>query len=103
VHLAQLWRHPVKSFQGGPLDASVVEGDGLQFDRAFGLIDCSTRKILTARRNPGLLFGRVHVSTTGRVDRPGPSPRSETKETRDAALSAWLSQEVALIPARDTR
>jgi uncharacterized protein YcbX len=29
VHVAELWRHPVKSLQGEPLDEAVVEDSGL--------------------------------------------------------------------------
>jgi uncharacterized protein YcbX len=110
VHLAQLWRHPVKSFQGELLDTSLVEDDGLQFDRSFGIIDRSTGKILTARRNPTLLFGRAHVSAAGELTVSVPRPGAETAETRefpgmspelDAALSEWLGLEVALMPAKD--
>jgi uncharacterized protein len=110
VHLAQLWRHPVKSFQGEPLDTSFVEDDGLQFDRAFGVIDQSTGKILTARRVPALLFGRAHVSDAGELTVSVPRPGVETEAPReftgtspelDAALSSWLGREVALVPAED--
>jgi uncharacterized protein len=110
VHLAQLWRHPVKSFQGGMLDTSLVEADGLQFDRAFGVIDLSTGKILTARRNPRLLFGRAHVSSLGELTVAVPNPAGEPESASefiglspglDAALSAWLELDVALVPAKD--
>jgi uncharacterized protein len=110
VHLAQLWRHPVKSFQGESLDTSLVEGDGLQFDRAFGIIDQSSGKILTARREPALLFGRAYVSALGELTVSVPRPEPESGQSRefigsspelDAALSAWLGREVALMPAKD--
>ena len=110
MHLAQLWRHPVKSFQGEMLDASLVEGDGLQFDRAFGVIDRATGKILTARRSPGLLFGRAQVSSVGEltVSIPGPGGNPEggrefigLSPGLDAALSEWLGRDVALMPAKD--
>jgi uncharacterized protein len=110
VHLAQLWRHPVKSFQGELLDTSLVEGDGLQFDRSFGIIDQSTGKILTARRNPALLFGRAHISAAGELTVSVPRPGAETAESGefrgmspelDTALSEWLGLEVALMPAKD--
>jgi uncharacterized protein len=110
VHLAQLWRHPVKSFQGEPLDAALLEDDGLQFDRAFGIIDQSTGKILTARREPALLFAKAHVSAAGELTVAVPLPGMETEKRRefigmspelDAALSAWLGREVALVPAKN--
>jgi hypothetical protein len=110
VHLAQLWRYPVKSFQGELLDASVVESDGLRFDRGFGVIDRTTGRILTARRNPALLFGRAHVGAAGELTASIPEPGGVTTATRDfsglspaldAALSAWLELDVELTPAKD--
>jgi uncharacterized protein YcbX len=108
VHLAQIWRHPVKSFQGEMLDASLVESDGLQFDRSYGVIDRATGKILTARRDPGLLFGRAHVSSVGELTLsvPWKSPEDAREfiglsPGLDAALSEWLGHDVALVPAED--
>jgi uncharacterized protein YcbX len=42
VHVAELWRHPVKSLQGEPLDEAVVEDSGLSGDRRRGIVDCET-------------------------------------------------------------
>jgi len=50
VHVAELWRHPVKSLQGEPLDEAVVEGSGLSSDRRWGIVDDATGMVLTARR-----------------------------------------------------
>ncbi len=110
MHLAQLWRYPVKSFQGEMLDASLVEGDGLQFDRAFGVIDRATGRILTARRNPSLLYGRAQVSSVGEITVSIPEQTETSEGARefiglspglDAALSAWLDGDVALMAAKD--
>ena len=92
------------------LAASLVEDDGLHFDRAFGVIDCATGKILTARRNSDLLFGRAYISTAGELTLSVPESGAEIEGTReflgmsaelDASLSAWLGRDVTLVPAKD--
>src|SRR5690348_2837053 len=49
VHVAELWRHPVKSLQGEPLDEAVVEDSGLAGDRRWGIVDSETGVVLTGR------------------------------------------------------
>lgn len=55
MEVVGLWRYPVKSLQGEPLDAATVEADGVVGDRRWGLRDQRTGRILTARRRPELL------------------------------------------------
>ena len=40
-----LWRYPVKSMQGEPLDTSLVTDNGLLGDRAFWLYDEASGKV----------------------------------------------------------
>lgn len=92
--VAGLWRYPVKSLGGEPLEASPVGDLGLPGDRAFGIVDVGSGKVLTARREPRLLFataswhdGEVEISAAGqRLD-------------SDAALSRWLGRPVRLVRA----
>jgi uncharacterized protein YcbX len=54
VHVAELWRYPVKSLAGERLDAVDVREDGFPGDRAVRVVDAETRPI-TARTKPALL------------------------------------------------
>ena len=58
MRVASLHRYPVKSLQGERLDTAVVGHAGIAGDRAHALRDLSTGVVLTARRDPMLLFGR---------------------------------------------
>jgi uncharacterized protein YcbX len=103
MEVSQLWRHPVKSLQGEQVVEAVVEDDGLQGDRAWGIRDEATGRILTGRREPALLLAASTLTDDGRprIVLPsgevcvGPGPAS------DAALSAWLGRAVRLVAAVD--
>lgn len=87
-----LWRYPVKSMRGEPVEAAEVGPHGLPGDRAFGVVDVATGTVLTARRTPRLLFARAtwHDGEVDVRDEHG-APLGD-----DAALSAWLGREVRL-------
>src|SRR4051812_8534443 len=100
MEIVGIWRYPVKSLQGEALDAAVVEGDGLEGDRSWGVRDGHTGRILTARRRPELL----HAAASYRDEQPvitlpdgrmaeGPGP------TTDRLLSEWLGSPVSLVAA----
>jgi uncharacterized protein YcbX len=61
MHVTQLWRHPVKSFQGEQLTQAIVDNDGIRGDRAWGVRDSVTGRILTGRREPRLLLASAHL------------------------------------------
>jgi uncharacterized protein len=98
MELIGLWRYPVKSLQGEPLDSALVEDDGLVGDRRWGIRDQRTGRILTARRRPELLEaaacydGDLPLITLpdGRHAR---GPGSGT----DRMLSEWLGSPVTLV------
>jgi uncharacterized protein YcbX len=54
VHVAELWRYPVKSLAGERLDRVDVREDGFPGDREARVVDGSGRQV-TARTRPGLL------------------------------------------------
>jgi uncharacterized protein len=100
MQVAGIWRYPVKSLQGEAMDAAVVERDGLEGDRRWGIRDGRTGRILTARRRPELL----HAGASYRDDEPvitlpdgrettGPGPAT------DRLLSQWLGHPVSLVSA----
>jgi uncharacterized protein len=54
MHVAELWRYPVKSLRGEQLDAVDVGVDGLDGDRLVHARERSGR-VVTSRYRPGLL------------------------------------------------
>src|SRR6478735_10361412 len=104
MEVVGLWRYPVKSLQGEPLDAASVEADGVVGDRRWGLRDQRTGRILTARRRPELLGASaaydgdelvITLPDGGTV--VGPGPRT------DGRLSEWLASPVSLVPSLGAR
>jgi uncharacterized protein YcbX len=93
MQVAELWRYPVKSLQGEPLELTAVTTAGLKGDRRFALFDVETGFGLTARRVPELLFASARLSDDGGVDITLPDG-SVTRD--DDALSAWLGRRVTL-------
>jgi uncharacterized protein YcbX len=54
MHIAELWRYPVKSLRGEQLDSVTVGLDGLEGDRLVHARESSGR-VVTSRYRPGLL------------------------------------------------
>ncbi len=98
MHVAELWRYPVKSLQGERVDAADVGPEGLAGDRQWALFDRSTGLGLTARRVPDLLFASGRLRADGGVEVVLPDG---TATGEDAALSAWLGRPVALRAATE--
>src|SRR5437667_8872937 len=66
MHVAELWRFPVKSMAGEPLGRADVRPDGIVGDRVAYVIGAHGR-IVTARTRPWLLG---HGATLGMDDEP---------------------------------
>lgn len=106
--VVSLWRYPIKSMMGEELNAADVTERGLLGDRAYALIDPSTRKVASAKhpRKWGKLFEfRAAYIDAPRVDEKIPSVRITlpdgtivTSEQRDCnqILSNVLGREVTL-------
>ena len=62
LRVAELWRYPVKSLLGERLSTLDFVADGVDGDRMWGIRDQHDGRILTARREPRLLF------TSSRID-----------------------------------
>jgi len=76
--VAGLWRYPVKSMQGEPLDAVPVGERGFLGDRAYALIDKESGKIGSAknpRRWPKLMDYRAIFREPPSPDRSSPAVR----------------------------
>jgi len=100
VHVAELWRHPVKSLRGEPCDEVVVEGSGLSGDRQWGIVDCETGKVLTARRVPSLLLASSRLTDTGvELLLPDGDVLIAPSAHADNVLSKWIGRRVALVSA----
>lgn len=101
--VAQLWRHPVKSFQGEPVPRADVGHDGVRGDRAWGVRDTATGRILTGRREPRLLLASARLEDDEPVlQLPTGDTLRGTGPGTDAALSSWLNARVTLV-ASDTQ
>ena len=93
--VAEIWRYPVKSLQGEQLGTATIGPAGLDGDREWGLLDPATGYVLTARREPQLLFASARL-----VDgAPVLTFDDGTVAADDAALSAWLGRPVQLVRA----
>jgi uncharacterized protein YcbX len=64
MHVAELWRYPVKSLAGEPLDAAEISADGLAGDRMVQVYDAKGR-IVTSRTTPRLLGLKGTLSPMG--------------------------------------
>jgi len=95
VHVAEIWRYPVKSLQGELLDRAEVGTAGIVGDRQWGVLDPGTGFILTARREPRLLFAAARLTPDG----PAITADDGSVLTDDARLSSWLGRPVRLVPA----
>lgn len=93
--VAGLWRYPVKSLGGEPLTSTEIDEHGFVGDRRFGIVDEATGNVLTARREPPLLFASASWRD-GEVAIVGPDGAAMDD---DDALSEWLQRPVRLARA----
>ena len=92
MQITQLWRYPVKSVGGEQLQSAVVDSHGIVGDRGWGLLDLTTDKTLTARREPTLLLASAAVVDDDVVV----TLPNGTETNDDAVLSSWLGKDVSL-------
>src|SRR4249919_3694368 len=74
VHVSMLWRYPVKSLAGEPLDRAELTDDGLAGDRLVHVR--SSRGLLTGRTRHGLLTLPATTGAAGEALVEGHSWRS---------------------------
>ena len=103
MRVAELWRYPVKSMQGQSLERADLTDAGLDGDRMWAVVEESSGKVLTGRREPRLLlaFGRLGPDRQPEIELPDGRRLLGTGHDVDAALSEWLGQEVRLATAAD--
>lgn len=98
MRVAEIWRYPVKSMGGERLEAVEVTPNGIDGDRGWGVFDPATGLVLTARREPSLLF----LSAVYRPDgRPAISCDDGTEISDDDELSRWIGRPVRLQSAAE--
>jgi uncharacterized protein len=66
MHVAHLWRYPVKSMRGEELTTAVVSEDGIAGDRLVQVVSPSGRYI-TSRTHPKLLLHRATTQDDGQI------------------------------------
>lgn len=64
MHVAELWRYPVKSMAGEPLRESDIHSDGIPGDRIVHA-EHGAGRVLTARTHPRLLGFRATLGADG--------------------------------------
>jgi uncharacterized protein YcbX len=113
--VAQLWRFPVKSMGGAPVDEVRIDRRGVHADRLWAVRDLEHDITASARRVPKLLGCSARYTTEPGPDAgPGNAPEviitmpdgtelSSADRELDRALSELLGREVRLtaLPPRD--
>jgi uncharacterized protein YcbX len=95
--VAQLWRYPVKSFQGEQVERLDIGPGGAVGDRSLAVVDPAARKVLSGKRYPALLMASARVDGGGIVlSLPDGSVHEASDPNVHDALSAWLDLDVRL-------
>jgi len=93
-----LWRYPIKSFLGEPLDRAWLTEAGIEGDRGFALRDLESGHVMSAKRFSRLL--ELRARTLGRTIQIT-LPTGEELDTEDSDTSqrigAWLGRAVELV------
>lgn len=109
--VAGLWRFPVKSMKGEPIEQAELTAQGLVGDRAYALIDVDTGKVVSAKSVK--LFPRILDCRAAFVEPPKsngelppvritlPDGSTVTSDSGDAAqmLSSYFGRNVRLAQA----
>jgi uncharacterized protein len=101
MRVSALFRYPVKSLQGEPLQSADVGMHGIVGDRHWGIVDVETGLVLTARREPPLLMARARLLQPPIPDAELPAEveivlPDGTVTTDAEVLSDWLDRRVEL-------
>ena len=102
MRVSALYRYPVKSMQGERLGTATIGTHGIVGDRQWGLLDLDTGLMLTARREPRLLFASARMLCPPDVHDSELEPEVQiglpdgTITDDDTTLSAWLGRRVEL-------
>ena len=104
MHVSVLSRYPFKSFQGEVLDRVELDAKGVPGDRRWALVDRTTGKTLSAKREPRLLDAAARTTADGHV--VVSLPDGSEHDTADPALAAaaerWLGRPVTVASADES-
>lgn len=93
--VAQLWRYPVKSMQGSPVEALTFDERGATGDRQWAVVDPAAGKVLSAKRWPALLQASARLDGDRVVVvLPDGASHEAGDPATDDAVSAWLDHPV---------
>ena len=96
----ELWRYPVKSFQGERCETLALDSSGFDRDRRWAVVDNVSGKTLTAKTVPAMLFATARSSPEGVVVAlPDGTELDAAAATTSAAISAWLERDCRLVPS----
>jgi len=108
TRIQNIYRYPVKSMGGEPLDAITLATKGIPGDRAWAIKDDERRSIRNGKRFPQLMDCTAVLLDDPGADRPSPpveirlpdgTPiRSDSPEAASAALTKLIGTDVSLWP-----
>jgi len=67
MHIAELWRYPVKSLAGEQIDAAEIHADGIAGDRRVLVYNEQSRRVITSRTHPKLLGLKASLGRDGKA------------------------------------
>ncbi|MSP12987.1 MAG: MOSC domain-containing protein [Chloroflexi bacterium] len=85
--VAELWRYPVKSLAGEPLEVAELHPDGIAGDRRVLVVNERTGQIVTSRTHPRLLGLKATLGSDGEPLIDG-NPWNDPASARAIALAA---------------
>lgn len=95
--VAQLWRYPVKSFQGEQVQELAIGPGGAEGDRTYAVVDPAAGKVLSAKRYADLFMASARVEGDEVVVAlPTGAEHAASDPAVHAALSSWLGLDVRL-------
>lgn len=95
--VVQLWRYPVKSFQGEQVDSLDLAPGGATGDRTLAVVDPAAGKVLSAKRYADLLLASARLDGDRVVlTLPDGAEHGAHDPGVHAALSDWLGLDVRL-------
>lgn len=86
MHLAEIWRYPVKSMAGEKISTAALRPDGIQGDRIVQVVDAHGRTV-TSRSRPRLLGHHAVLGPDGEP-RVGGRPWDSPEVARDVEAAA---------------
>ena len=95
--VVQVWRYPVKSFQGEQVESLDLAPGGAVGDRTLAVVDPAAGKVLSAKRHADLFMASARLDGERVVlTLPDGSEHAADDPGVHAALSAWLGLDVRL-------